>query len=73
VLTAKLNGGDRVDLLTLDLSTAKPGFADGAFTFGPVGASLTAGAAAALNGAFSVDAFTEGLKLGDATISLRLH
>jgi hypothetical protein len=66
-LTADV-GGSRVPILTLDLSDAHIGFSDGALTFGPVTASLTETAANALNSAFHVSAFTEGLVLGTATI-----
>ena len=39
---------------------------------GPVGTTLTAGAAGALNDAFGVEALTDDTVLGDATIRYRL-
>jgi hypothetical protein len=71
-LSAKL-GGDRVDILTLDLSglTIAEG-EDGTLKLGGVVGRLTAGAAAALNDAFGVTAFQEGLVLGTATVDAQL-
>ncbi len=71
-LSAKL-GGQRVDILTLDLSglTIKEGD-DGTLELGGVVGKLTAGAASALNDAFGVSAFTEGLVLGTATVDAQL-
>jgi hypothetical protein len=68
-LVATVNGGQRVSILKLDFSRARIGLRGG-LTLGPVKASLTADAAGALNGAFGVTAFTEGLVLGNATVKL---
>jgi hypothetical protein len=70
-LTA-LVGGQRVSILDLDFSKARPGFRWGTLTLGPVAARLTQTAADALNGAFGVTAFTKGLLLGQATVRARL-
>lgn len=70
-LTA-LVGGQRVSILDLDFSKARPGFRRGTLTLGPVAARLTAAAAGALNSAFKVTAFTKGLLLGQATVRARL-
>jgi hypothetical protein len=67
-LTAVLNGGPRASILKLSLRGAMLRVNRG-FTLGPVAATLTPGAAEALNGAFGVTAFTAGLKLGDATVN----
>lgn len=65
-------GGARVAILSLDLKKAKIGIRGKSVTVGPVKASLTAAAAGALNGAFGVTAFTEGLVLGTANVKLTL-
>ena len=71
-LSAKL-GGQRVDILTLDLGGLTVGEGtDGTLELGGVVGRLTAGAAAALDDAFGVTAFTEGLVLGTATVDARL-
>lgn len=67
-LTAVINGGARAAILDLDLSAPKVAVAGRTVTVGGVGATLTQGAADALNGAFGVTAFTAGLKLGVATV-----
>ena len=67
-LTARINGGDRASILDLSLAGASLRLHAGV-TLGPVTAKLTAGAAAALNQAFGVTAFTEGLTLGRATVA----
>lgn len=72
LLTAQVNGGARVPILNLAYSGASVGFSGGQFSFGPVTASLTAAAAGALNQAFNVTAFTQGLVLGQATITYQL-
>jgi hypothetical protein len=66
-LTARINGGDRASILDLSLRGASLRVHPGV-TLGPVTATLTAGAAGALNDAFGVTAFTEGLTLGQATV-----
>ncbi|MBK5111816.1 MAG: hypothetical protein JJE10_10755, partial [Thermoleophilia bacterium] len=67
-LTA-LVGGQRVSILSLDLSDLKAKAKGKRITLSNVSASLTADAASALNGAFGVSAFTEGLTLGTATVN----
>jgi hypothetical protein len=67
-LTA-LVGGQRVSILSLDLSGLKAKVKGKKITLSGVSASLTADAAAALNGAFGVSAFTEGLTLGTAQVN----
>jgi hypothetical protein len=70
VLTAQV-GDARVPILDLDFSTARISWSRGGLSVGPVGATLTGVAAGALNAAFGVTAFTEGLKLGDATVNYK--
>ena len=70
-LTAKL-GAARASILDLDFRGSRIGFADGGIRIGPVKATLTQGAADALNGAFGVTAFTKGLLLGKATVNYSL-
>lgn len=65
-------GAARVPLLDLDLSKAKPSLRGRGLSLGPVKATLTAEAAAALNGTFGVTAFSKGLVLGQATVKLTL-
>jgi hypothetical protein len=69
-LTALL-GGERTSILNLDLSQLEARVKGRRITLAGVRASLTAGAATALNGAFGTTAFTEGLVLGEATVSAR--
>jgi len=69
-LVATVNGGPRVSILSLDLSRVRIGLGRSGLTVGPVKASLTEAAAGALNGAFGVTAFTKGLVLGNATITV---
>jgi hypothetical protein len=69
-LTALL-GGERASILSLDLSKLEATVKGRRITLSGVGAALTAGAAQALNGAFSTSAFAEGLVLGQATVSAR--
>ena len=71
-LYGRVNGSDRVALLDLDYSDVGIGFRRGRLVVGPVGTTLTAGAATALNDAFGVDALTDDTVLGDATIRYRL-
>lgn len=61
-------GADRVAILNLDLSKLKNKSRGKSINLSGVKGSLTAGAAAALNGAFETTAFTEGLVLGTATV-----
>ncbi|MGK2931582.1 MAG: hypothetical protein ACSLFD_02190 [Solirubrobacterales bacterium] len=67
-LTA-LVGGSRVSILTLDLSGLEAKVAGRRITLGNVTAKLTVAAADALNAAFGVTAFEEGLVLGKATVN----
>lgn len=67
-LTAKV-GDARVSILSLDLSNLEAGVKGQKITLANVTAKLTAAAADALNAAFGVSAFTEGLVLGTATVN----
>lgn len=67
-LTA-LVGGQRVSILSLDLSSLKASVKRQKITLAGVKAKLTATAAAALNDAFKVNAFSEGLLLGTARVN----
>jgi hypothetical protein len=67
-LTA-LVGGQRVSILSLDVSGLTRAADGRTVTLGGVKASLTAAAAGALNQAFATDAFKEGLVLGTATVT----
>jgi hypothetical protein len=67
-LWGQVNGGDAVALLSLDLSNAAVSTGARQVRVGNVPGALTAGAAAALNGAFATSAFTQGLVLGTATV-----
>jgi hypothetical protein len=69
-LTA-LVGGDRVEILALDVSGIQRGGSGRTVTVSGVVARLTATAAQALNQAFATSAFTEGLVLGTATVNGR--
>ena len=73
LLTARV-GDARLPILSLDFSHARVRFNGRRLTVGPVGGSLTAGAADALNAAFGLAPGTvpAGLKLGDATVRYRL-
>jgi hypothetical protein len=72
-LTA-LVGGNRVAILSLDLGGAKVKVNEkrGKLSIRNVAAKLTADAAAALNGAFSTTAFTEGAPLGNASVNAKV-
>ncbi|HEV2777194.1 MAG TPA: hypothetical protein VGV90_16515, partial [Solirubrobacteraceae bacterium] len=56
-----LLGTQRVEILTLDVSSVQRSVEGGTVVVGNVGASLTAAAAGALNAAFGTTAFAEGL------------
>jgi hypothetical protein len=64
-----LVGGSRADLLRLDATNARVRVAGSRVIVSGVSGALTAGAAQALNQAFSTDAFREGLVLGTATVN----
>jgi hypothetical protein len=72
-LTA-LVGGNRVAILSLDLGGAKVKVNEkrGKLRIKNVAAKLTADAAAALNGAFSTTAFTQGALIGNATVNAKV-
>jgi hypothetical protein len=61
-------GHPGVDILDLDLSGLTQSTAGNVVTLGGIEATLTAAAAKALNGAFGVTTFTDGLLLGTATV-----
>ena len=69
-LTA-LVGGQRVSILDLDLSALEASVRGRRITLSGVRATLTAGAAAALNQAFGTSVFTAGLAIGTATVKAR--
>src|SRR3954465_3773770 len=71
VLTARARG-PRLAILDLDLSAVKVARRGRKLTVSGVSATLTKGAAAALNGAFATHAFAEGLKLGTAVVRTRV-
>ena len=64
-----LVGGQRVEILTLDVSAIETSVRGGTIVVSGVVAHLTAAAAGALNQAFDTTAFKEGLRLGTATVS----
>lgn len=66
-LTA-LVGGQRVPILSVDLSALKASVKGRTITLDGAALKLTAAAAGALNQAFGTTAFTEGLLLGTATV-----
>ena len=68
---AAFGTGSRADLFSLDLSALKVDAGTRHIALSGVTLKLTAGAAAALNGAFGTDAFTEGLVLGTASVKAR--
>lgn len=67
-LTA-LVGGQRVSILSLDLTNLEASVTGRKIKLANVSADLTAAAAGALNAAFGVSAFTEGLNLGTASVN----
>jgi hypothetical protein len=71
-LFGKVNGAGPVALLDLDYSNLGVRFRGGKVKIGPVGTTLTAGAADALNQAFGTTALSDDTVLGDATIRYRL-
>ena len=71
-LFGRVNGSDRVALLDLDYSRTKVRVQGPQNKIGPVGTTLTQGAADALNQAFGVSALTDDTVLGDATVRYRL-
>ena len=71
-LYGKVNGAGPVALLDLDYSGLGIRFRSGRINIGPVGTTLTQGAADALNAAFGVSALSDDTVVGDATIRYRL-
>lgn len=71
-LTAMI-GGSRVSILSLDLSALERKDQGNKVLLSGIEASLTAGAAAALNAAFSTSAFQEGLLIGTAQVKAYVH
>ena len=70
VLTARV-GDARIAILDLDLSKAEVAKKGKRLTVSGVSATLTQGAAEALNGAFATDAFKQGLLIGTAVVKTR--
>jgi hypothetical protein len=70
VLTARA-GNARLAILDLDLSEVKVAKKGKRLTVSGVSATLTQGAADALNGAFQTDAFKQGLLIGTAVVKTR--
>jgi len=64
-----LVGGQRVEILTLDVANVRRSVRGRTVVVSGVVARLTAAAAGALNQAFGTDAFREGLTLGTATVA----
>lgn len=73
LLYGKVNGAGPVALLDLDYSRAKVRFDGRYLKLGPVGTTLTQGAADALNAAFGVDALTDDTVIGDAKIRYKVR
>ena len=72
VLTARVSGTEtRIPLLDLDLSDASIDRDDGRVVVSDVRATLTGDAAGALNKTFDTTLFSEGLKIGDATVTAK--
>jgi hypothetical protein len=69
-LTARV-GNARLAILDLDLSKVKVAAEGRKLTVSGVSATLTKGAADALNGAFGTSAFAEGLAIGTAVVKTR--
>lgn len=72
LLYGKVNGDGRVALLDLDYSRLKIRFNGHKLKVGPVGTTLTQGAADALNTAFGTDALSDDTVIGDAKIRYRV-
>jgi hypothetical protein len=71
-LYGKVNGAGPVALLDLDFSRARVRFNGHRIKAGPVGTTLTQGAADALNEAFGTDALTDDTVVGDVKIRYRV-
>ena len=72
LLFGKVNGAGPVALLDLDYSRKRIKARGGRFVIGPVGTTLTQGAADALNAAFGVPALSDETVIGDVTVRYRL-
>lgn len=72
LLYGEVNGEGPVALLDLDYGRAGLKFRWGKLKLGPVGTTLTAGAADALNSAFGTDALSDDTVIGDAMVRYRL-
>lgn len=72
LLYGKVNGAGPVPLLDLDYSGTSISLRRGVLKIGPVGTTLTAVAADALNDAFETDALSDETPIGTATIRYRL-
>ena len=72
LLYGKVNGAGPVALLDLDYSRTGIRLRGGRLVVGPVGTTLTQGAADALNSAFGVSALSDATVLGDATVRYHL-
>ena len=71
-LYGKVNGEGPVALLDLDYSNLRVRIRGGRLVIGPVGTTLTAGAAQALNQAFGTSALSDETVIGMAKIRYRL-
>jgi hypothetical protein len=71
-LYGKVNGEGPVALLDLDYSNLRVRIRGGRLVIGPVGTTLTAGAAQALNQAFGTSALSDDTVIGKAKIRYRL-
>jgi hypothetical protein len=72
LLFGKVNGAGPVALLDLDYSRKRIKFRGGRLVIGPIGTTLTQGAAEALNAAFGVSALSDETVIGDVTVRYRL-
>ena len=67
-----LVGGTRLEVLALDTSKVSISAAPNGLVAANVGATLTAGSAAALNAAFNTTVFSSGLRLGTVAIGAKI-
>ena len=72
LLFGRVNGSDPVALLDLDASRTETRARHGKVKIGPVGTTLTEGAADALNAAFGTTALSDDTVIGDATVCYRV-
>jgi hypothetical protein len=71
-LYGKVNGAGPVALLDLDYRRLRIRLSGGRLAIGPVGTTLTQGAADALNEAFGTTALTDDTVIGDAKVRYRV-